>query len=114
MQTIKSAYIPGVPEPAGLFFEADWSRYAATRRPALVLRAAEVVLDLGEKLVLRLSRPIPGDEVSARDGIARVLCDRGQFLDLGNLGRTAAPTAASALLAGKTVGGVPAKTEATP
>jgi hypothetical protein len=81
-------------DAVGLDFDADFSTYRPGRNARIVCRAAELVLDLGEKLILRLSRPMPGDTASERDGIARVLADRAQFLPLETLcaTRPTAPT----------------------
>lgn len=95
--------IPALSDRSGLFFDADWSAYAITRRVRIVCRAAVVVLDLGEQLVLRLARPIPGQRPSERDGIARILCDRRQFLDLERA-CAAGATADTQNLAGMTAG----------
>lgn len=95
--------IPALSDRSGLFFDADWSAYTITRRVRIICRAAVVVLDLGEQLVLRLARPIPGQPPSDRDGVARVLCDRRQFLDLEQA-CAAGLTAENQPLAGMTTG----------
>lgn len=78
---MKNNQTSSLADPVGLYFDADFSRYADGRGPAVVTRAAEVVLDLGAKLLLRLSKPLPGQQCD-RDGIARVLADRAAFLPL--------------------------------
>jgi len=79
-------------DAAGLYFDADWTAYARAGRPRTVCRAAVVSLDLGEKLLLRLARPLPGEPMPA-DRLPLVMADRGQFLALSHLRGVRRPTA---------------------
>src|SRR5690606_17592160 len=79
-------------DAAGLFFDSDWTAYARTGRPRTICRAAVVSLDLGDKLLLRIARPLPGEPMPA-DRLPVVMADRGQFLALSQICSIRRPTA---------------------